>query len=69
MHGDDGEAQITHLVQDSMQLRLSAQGAGQNGLVILVMYVQALESLRPAAIQDAVHPDLVAGWLLGATHG
>lgn len=69
MHGDDGKALITHLVQDSMQLRLIAPGAGQNGLVILDVHVQALEPLRPAAVQDAVDPDLVAGWPLGATHG
>jgi Major Facilitator Superfamily len=60
-HRDHGETQVAHLVEGPVQGRLILQRAGQDGLVALVADVQAAEPLRPAAIQDALHPDLVSG--------
>jgi hypothetical protein len=67
-HADDGETQISNLVECSVQRRLIWKRARENGRVTHDLDSHALEPVRPPLMQDAFHPNLVVRGPFGPTH-
>ena len=67
-HADDGQAEISNLVEDPVQCRLIWKRAGENGGVAQDLDLQAIEPIRPPLVQDALHPNLVESRPSCATH-
>jgi hypothetical protein len=67
-HVDDREAEISNLVEYSVQRRLIWKRAREDGRVSHDLDPHAFEPIRPPLMQDAFHPNLVVSGPSGPTH-